>query len=908
MKRLSSLFSLRLRARMMLFTVSAAIGSIAIVAGLMLWNARQQADAAAQHAIIESLELRKARLEGYFHDVRADLKYLSSSPTTGENLFSLTNSFGRVSPTDLQNAYITDNPHPTGEKHLLDRAQNTEGAASGYHILHQKVHLALRPFLEERGYYDIFLISPEGDIVYSVFKELDYATNLRNGVYANSGLADVWRKATSSAPGTISFVDFAPYAPSYGAPAAFLAVPIVGTPGSSRAGETLGTLAVQIPIDRLTAAINANDLGSERDVFVVGPDGTLRTESALTEGGDVLQTVFAGAPLDHSVQAGLDDAIGRPAYVGAVNIDAFGVPWRIVETDTVTAVFAGFQDQLTSGLVSLIPVILLGLVSSWLISQSLAKPVNALRSASEDLAAGKRVDIPTRTRRDEFGDLSRSMLQLNENGMRANRSTQALQVSSLAMAICDKDFNITFANEALLETLRSTEAYWRGRNPGFSVDGLIGSNIDIFHQKPGHQRGLLQSLRSAHDAEITFEKNVAGLKVMPIDDELGRIGYMLQWEDLTSQRAAEAAIEGAIASAAAGDFSNRMHLNSDDPFFQKLEDGLNMFFEEVENFLADLDRTLEHVAGGDLQAQLTGSYGGQLGSIADRVAETTEELEIVIGKVKNVGDSIRDSSHEIADDANNLAQRTESQGASIEETAASMEEISSTVKENAENSSIADARAEEATRLAEQGREVVASTVAAMAAIRESAGQISEVTSIIESLAFETHLLSLNASVEAARAGEAGKGFGVVAAEVGSLARRSTDEAKAIKKLIMTSEAQVAEGDRLVGETDVALSDIIQSVRTAAEMINQIADASSSQSKAIDEIAIAVAEMDNVTQQNSQLAEKSSVSASVLTEQAEEMMEAVATFSTAAAGSSGEARQDAVWSSTRSDDGKAMRA
>ena len=908
MKSLSALFSLRLRARLMLFTLTAAFCSIGIVAAMMLWNARENADAAARADILSALDLRKGRLESYLADVSGDLAYLAANPATAEGLTALTFNFGRTNPDTLQRAYITENPHAVGEKHKLTRAELGGEQAAGYHGLHARVHKGLRTFLEERGYYDIFLISTEGDIVYSVFKELDYATNLRSGAYANSGLADVWRAASGAGSGSISFTDFAPYAPSYGAPAAFVAVPVMGVEGTPQAGRVQGVLAAQIPIDRLTHALHAGGVDAAQDVFILGPDDLLRTPSTLTDGDDVLQTQFAAAPKPGAVSIEAQDTIGRAAYAGFVEVDAFGTPWRIVQTNTEANVFAGFQDQLTSGIISVLPVMLLALGTSWFIAQSLARPVNALKEATGQLAEGKRVDIPTRNRHDEFGELSRSMLALNDNAIQASRSAAALSVSSVATAICDKDFNIVFANEALYQTVRQSEDHWRKKVPGFSVDGLVGTNIDIFHLKPGHQRAVMQGLHGPHDAEIAFDRYIAGLKVFPIDDDLGRIGYLLQWEDLTAQRTAEAAIEGAIAAASGGDFSERVHLNSDDPFFNKLEEGLNLFFEEVETFLADLDRTLEDFAGGNLQAKLQGTYSGQLGSISDRVTETASELEIVIGKVKDVGDAIRASSHEIADDANNLAQRTESQGASIEETAASMEEISSTVKENAENSSIADARAAEATKLAEEGRGVVARTVAAMAAIRESAGQISEVTSIIESLAFETHLLSLNASVEAARAGEAGKGFGVVAAEVGSLARRSTDEAKAIKKLIMTSEAQVAEGDRLVGETDVALSDIIGSVRTAAEMIAQIADASSSQSRAIDEIAIAVAEMDNVTQQNSQLAEKSSVSASVLTEQAEEMMEAVALFTAATDPRQAEARQDAVWSSLRGDDGVVRRA
>ena len=898
MSKIAALFSFRLRGRLMFTVLLAAICSIGVVAAAMLTVARIHAERTAVEEVAQSLKLRAESLERYLREIEGDLLYLAANPTTGEAIDALHFNYDRVSPEALRTAYISGNPHPVGEKHKLTQAQAATPEEQGYHAIHGRVHRALRPFLEERGYYDIFLISPEGDIVYTVFKELDYGTNLRTGLYSESGLARVWKAALQAAPGRISFADFEPYAPSYGAPASFLAVPVMGQPGSAEEGELKGVLAVQVPIARLSEAISGTSVAAEQDAFVTGSDGVLRTDSIRTEGDDVLTlTIDAGAIAADGVIRGTD-LLGHAAFIGAQSVDVFGTTWKVVETRTEDSAFLAYATQRDWALLSLLPVVLAAFVTAWLSARALVRPVDTLQAAARDLAAGKRVDIPTKTRSDELGELSRAMLEVNETAVAARRAEWALRVSSVAVAICDTEFRIVFANDALRDTMRRSEDYWRKQSPGFSSDRLVGESIDIFHKQPENHRAMLRNMRAGHETEVDFDGKKIGLAIFPIDDEIGRIGYMLQWQDLTSQRATEAAIEGAIAAASEGDFTRRVSLDSDTPFYQMLENGLNAFFEEVETFLADLDGALTDFAGGDLRVQLAGSYRGQLGAIADRVADTAAELEAVIAQVKEAGHAIRESSHEISEDANDLAQRTESQGASVEQTAASMEEISSTVKENAENSAVADARAAEATELAEKGREVVARTVAAMAAIRESAGQISEVTSIIESLAFETHLLSLNASVEAARAGEAGKGFGVVAAEVGSLARRSTDEAKAIKKLITTSEQQVAEGDRLVGETDKALSEIIAAVRTAADMINQIADASSGQSKSIDEIAIAVAEMDNMTQQNSQLAEKSSIGASALAEQAERMMEAVAIFTTDDAPRE-EARQDAVWTSMR---------
>lgn len=896
--KLASFFSLRLKARLILTVLAASILSIVVLSGAMLWIARFQAEATVQRELNSDLALRSGALTRYLESVESDLVFLTSNLTTAEALFTFTYNYAKAGPDALRDAYIADNPHPVGEKHKLTQAASTSEEITGYNVFHGRYHQGMRAFLEERGYYDIFLISTDGDLVYSVFKELDFATNLRNGPYADSGLGKAWRAAMSLPRGEIAFEDFEPYEPSFDAPASFLATPVYGAPGTAEETTLKGILAVQLPIERISAEISAGSTGPAYDAFVFGADGLLRSDSEITQGDDVLSTPFPQGleALDAPVEG--RDLAGRDAVIEAAVVDAFGTPWYLAVTATQDSAYAGFAKQRNWALLSAVPVAFMALVMAWTSARSLARPVERLKDAASALSQGKRVQITGHERADELGELSRAMLDINDTAAAARRTETALSVSSFATAICDEEFNIIFVNKAMVETMRRSEGYLSQMSPGMTADDMVGASIDIFHKDPSHQRAMMSALRGAHKAEVTFGGHVAGLSVFPIDDEIGRIGYMVQWDDLTERRAAERMIGEMVDAAAIGDFSRRVALNSQDPFLIKMEEGLNQFFETVEAFMADLDQSLTDFADGDLRVELVGSYQGTLGNIADRVHSTAAALHEVIGKVKETGHAISQSSLEISSDANDLAQRTESQAASIEETAASMEEISATVKENAENSAVADARAAEATELAEKGREVVAHTVAAMAAIRESASQISEVTSIIESLAFETHLLSLNASVEAARAGDAGKGFGVVAAEVGSLARRSTDEAKAIKKLIQTSEMQVAEGDRLVGETDTALSDIIASVRTAAEMIKQIAQASSGQSKSIDEIAIAVAELDNMTQQNSQLAEKSSVGASVLTEQAEQMSEAVSIFVTGD-DDPREIVQDTAWTSIR---------
>ena len=185
-----------------------------------------------------------------------------------------------------------------------------------------------------------------------------------------------------------------------------------------------------------------------------------------------------------------------------------------------------------------------------------------------------------------------------------------------------------------------------------------------------------------------------------------------------------------------------------------------------------------------------------------------------------------------------------------------MEEISATVKKNAENAQQANQFATGTREVADRGGEVVAQAVNAMSRIEESSRKISDIIGVIDEIARQTNLLALNAAVEAARAGEAGRGFAVVASEVRSLAQRSSQAAKDIKDLITNSSEQVQEGVELVNRAGTSLNEIVESIKRVAEIVSDIATASTEQSTGLEQVNKALTQMDEVTQQNSALVEE----------------------------------------------------
>jgi methyl-accepting chemotaxis protein len=213
-----------------------------------------------------------------------------------------------------------------------------------------------------------------------------------------------------------------------------------------------------------------------------------------------------------------------------------------------------------------------------------------------------------------------------------------------------------------------------------------------------------------------------------------------------------------------------------------------------------------------------------------------------------------------------------------------MEQLASTVKQNADNAKQANQMAEAASEVAARGGETVARVVDTMGAIHDSARKIVEIIGVIDGIAFQTNILALNAAVEAARAGEQGRGFAVVAGEVRNLAQRSAAAAKEIKALIGDSVEKVEAGSKLVETAGRTMDEVVSSVRKVTDIMGEIAAASAEQSSGIEQVNRAIAQMDEVTQQNAALVEQAAAAAGSLEQQAGDLSRTVARFRIEGAG------------------------
>ncbi|QIX97374.1 methyl-accepting chemotaxis protein [Cedecea sp. FDAARGOS_727] len=294
--------------------------------------------------------------------------------------------------------------------------------------------------------------------------------------------------------------------------------------------------------------------------------------------------------------------------------------------------------------------------------------------------------------------------------------------------------------------------------------------------------------------------------------------------------------------------------------------------------LAIVRSHFESIAAGDLAKPIAVYGRNEISEIFASLKNMQSSLKETVSQVRGGTSAMHSGIEEIAAGNNDLSARTEQQAASLAETAASMEQLTATVGQNADNARQASQLSRSAADTAKQGGQQAANVANTMRDIAGSSQKISDITSVIDGIAFQTNILALNAAVEAARAGEQGRGFAVVAGEVRNLASRSAQAAKEIKVLIEESVDRVQQGSRLVDTAATTMAEIVRSVTQVNDIMGEIASASDEQRRGIEQVAQAVSQMDQVTQQNAALVEEAAGATDALASQAEYLSGVVAVF------------------------------
>jgi methyl-accepting chemotaxis protein len=491
----------------------------------------------------------------------------------------------------------------------------------------------------------------------------------------------------------------------------------------------------------------------------------------------------------------------------------------------------------------------IAMILTFLVSRGILQSLKTAQQVAGEIAKGNLNSSIDVNQQDEIGELLRSMKAIQE---------------PINLFVTDLDAMAKkHADGWVKEQLDVSKFSGIYSNMAHEVNELIQSRIAINRKLIGIVNQYAKGDFSA-DMDVLPGETIAITKIM----DSAKKTFL----DVNNE------IKMLAEAGAKGDFSKRSDADRFEFMFKEIMTNLNNLMETSDVGFNDVLHVANALAQGDLTQTIGKDYPGAFGEVVAGMNNIVENLKTLVGDIKVSTDSINTAAKEIAAGNNDLSHRTEEQAASLEQTAASMEELTSAVQHNAQNAQQANRLAIDATDTANRGVEAVGHVVMTMNDINESSRKIGDIISVIDDIAFQTNILALNAAVEAARAGEQGRGFAVVAVEVRNLAQRAATAAGEIKTLIHDSVEKVEDGSKLVTQAGQRMEEIVKSIRGVNDMMAEITAASSEQSSGIEQVNQAIAQMDDVTQQNAALVEQAAAAAESLEEQSHSLVITVSGF------------------------------
>ena len=757
----------------------------------------------------------------------------------------------------LQYQYIRANINPLGSKHLLDQADD----ASSYSKLHGKIHPIIRNYLEKFGYYDIFLVDIDsGDIVYSVFKELDFSTSLIDGPNAQTNFGEAFRKAAASTNrDTVILADYSQYTPSYEAPAGFIASPIFD------GNEKIGVAMFQLPIDRLNTIMSERaGLGESGETYLVGPDELMRSDSYLDPKHHSVIASFkdpeSGKVATEAAKEGLAGKTGAKVIIDYNNnpvlsaytpVKVGNFTWALLTEIDVAEAFCP-KDQAGSYFFSKY-VKMYGYYDLFLINPdgycffTVAKEsdykTNLINGKYADTGLGKLVQNVLKSK--QFG-LADFAPYAPSNGEPAAFIAQPVVNNGQTELVVALQLSLDAINHIMMQRDgmgKTGETYLVGQ------DSLMRSDSYL---DPTH-----------HSVKASFA-----------DPQKGRVDTFSAREALAGRSGEKIII----------DYNGNPVLSAYTPI--KMGD-------TTWALLAEIDKAEAFAAVKAMQLLMAiVALVGIAAIIAVAILITrsiSKPINRIIQGMTQGAEQVAAAANQVSSASQQGAEGASEQAASIEETSSSLEEMSSMTRQNADNANQADQLMRESKKVVDQANAHMKSLTQSMTEISAASQETSKIIKTIDEIAFQTNLLALNAAVEAARAGEAGAGFAVVADEVRNLALRAAEAAKNTAQLIETTVKQIGDGVELVDQTNQAFVGVSSSTSKVSELIAEIAAASGEQSQGIEQVNTAVAQMDKVTQENAANAEESASASEEMSAQAMQLNRLVVDLATLIAGKSAHA-------------------
>ena len=708
---------------------------------------------------------RKAALGDYLASIRQDLKSQAANPLVGDAIREFTYAWrllGDSATARLQQLYIDENPHPIGEKENLDFAAD----GSTYSDVHKKYHPWFRLFLRERAYYDIFLFDPDGNLVYTVFKELDYATNLNSGEYKDTDLGHAFRAARDAESADSQFFfDFRPYAPSHGAPASFISTPV--TDGR---GTAVGVLVFQMPIGRLNGLLNDSaGLGESGETYLVGRDHLMRSDSRFSEQSTILKRTVESAPAKAAL-AGETGVIEALDYRGIEVLSVYtpfeflGTRWAMLAEIDSGEILTPVKEMRNWALFSSVIVLAVVGAVGTLFARGVTGPLVRVAAALRSLADGnKSIEIPGLERTDEIGDLARAAQVFRANALHAERQQEERREEERRTA-----------EDAARRELAQREHDMQQQRERESAERRQQAEQDERERTLEQQRGADEAAARKRYAEDTSGKFDAAIG-QSLDTVRAAADEMAEMARSMSASAGQTNSQAAAAATAAKETTS-----------------------DIETVAAATEQLRSSVSEIGRQVAQSSEIARRASTEADRTNDTVQSLADAAHRIGEVIDLINN----IASQTNLLALNATIEAARAGEAGKGFAVVASEVK------SLANQTAKATEEIASQIAGMQGVTDDAVKAIEGIGKTISEVNEIAASIAAAVDQQSAATQEIAASAQNAAAGTQKMSENIGGVTGTANETGSSADRVLQSAGDLAAQSEALRAEVDVFLADL----------------------------------------------------------------------------------------------------
>ncbi len=532
---------------------------------LAYFSAKESLDQTARSRLQMVLDIRASDIEKWYEEISTDVVSEASSPATRRAITDFIGAWTAL-PGDkgafLQQHYASQDENAESAGQAIDFA----GVQTDYSRKHRRHHPFFETILKRNGFSDIFIVDPQGNVLYSVLKNPDYATNILNGPWKSTGLGNAFRAALPLGVDKTAFVDLAPYEPDNGKYSGFVSAPILSVNGA-----LMGVYIVQITTDSISSAFRSNDgLGKTGVTMTVGADYHLRISSLAGDGEGLMRVKVDPALVDRALEgeSGLAQSIGidgDPVLAAYSPLHIGNLKWALIAEQDTKELFAPVVDVhnrmfVQGGILAAISA----LVSIFL-ARNISRPLTGVGGAMQRVAREEYdVDIPATNRGDEIGhiaaildDFRKALREAKERTRETLFKGTAFEGTSAGLMIVDQDFTIRFVNSSVMGLFQKYETQFQKVNDAFSAEDVIGYNMDIFHNMPGRIRELLSDPDNLpFHAEIPVGNARFSLDINAVTDSEGaQLGCVVEWNDVTTTRMNEAVLNAIEENQAKAEFA-----------------------------------------------------------------------------------------------------------------------------------------------------------------------------------------------------------------------------------------------------------------------------------------------------------------------------------------------------------------